>query len=60
MAPWGGLDRILGINPLGVAIPAGEEPPIVYDAAFAGSSHGKIRVYEQKGLDTPFELGLRP
>lgn len=53
MAPWGGLDRILGINPLGVAIPAAEEPPIVYDAAFAGSSHGKIRVYEQKGLDIP-------
>ena len=53
MAPWGGLDKIVGINPLGVAIPAGEETPIVYDAAFAGSSHGKIRVYEQKGLAIP-------
>jgi LDH2 family malate/lactate/ureidoglycolate dehydrogenase len=53
MAPWGGLDKIVGINPLGVGIPAGEEPPIVYDAAFAGSSHGKLRVYQQKGLDIP-------
>ncbi len=53
MAPWGGIDKIVGINPLGVAIPAGDEPPIVYDAAFAGSSHGKIRVYEQKGLEIP-------
>jgi LDH2 family malate/lactate/ureidoglycolate dehydrogenase len=53
MAPWGGAERVLGINPLGVAIPAGEEHPIVYDAAFSGSSHGKIRIYEQKGLALP-------
>jgi ureidoglycolate dehydrogenase (NAD+) len=53
MAPWGGAERILGINPLGVAIPAGEEQPIIYDAAFSGSSHGKIRIYEQKGLTLP-------
>jgi len=53
MAAWGGLDKIVGINPLAVAIPAGEEPPIVFDAAFSGSAHGKIRVYEQKGLPIP-------
>lgn len=53
MAPWGGAERILGINPLGVAIPAGEERPIVYDAAFSGSSHGKIRIYQQKGWTLP-------
>ena len=53
MAPWGGTDKIVGINPLAVAIPAGEEDPIVIDAAFSASSHGKIRIYEQKGLDLP-------
>ena len=53
MAPWGGAERLLGINPLGVAIPAGEEEPIVYDAAFSGSSHGKIRIHAQKGLPLP-------
>jgi len=53
MAPWGGAERILGINPLAVAIPAGSELPIVYDAAFSGSSHGKIRIYQQKGLTLP-------
>ncbi len=53
MAPWGGVDKIVGINPLAVAIPAAEEPPLVLDAAFSGSSHGKIRVYRQKGLDIP-------
>jgi LDH2 family malate/lactate/ureidoglycolate dehydrogenase len=53
MAPWGGLDKIVGINPLGVGIPAGDEPAIVFDAAFSGSSHGKIRVYHQKGAAIP-------
>jgi LDH2 family malate/lactate/ureidoglycolate dehydrogenase len=53
MAPWGGAEKILGINPVGIAIPAGEEYPLVYDAAFSGSSHGKIRVYHQKGLTLP-------
>jgi LDH2 family malate/lactate/ureidoglycolate dehydrogenase len=53
MAPWGGAERLLGINPLGIAIPAGEELPIVYDAAFSGSSHGKIRIYEQRGEPIP-------
>jgi LDH2 family malate/lactate/ureidoglycolate dehydrogenase len=53
MAPWGGTERLLGINPLGVAIPAAEEPPIVYDAAFSGSAHGKIRVYQQKDWMLP-------
>ena len=45
--------RVLGIDPLAVAIPAGEEHPISYDAAFSDTAHGKIRVYEQKGLSLP-------
>jgi LDH2 family malate/lactate/ureidoglycolate dehydrogenase len=53
MAPWGGAERLLGINPLAIAIPADQELPIVYDAAFSGSAHGKIRVYQQKGLTLP-------
>ena len=53
MAPWGGTERIIGINPLGVAVPAGREYPIVFDAAFSGSSHGKIRIHHQKGLELP-------
>lgn len=53
MAPWGGAERLLGINPLAVAVPAGEELPIVYDAAFSATAHGKVRVYHQKGLTLP-------
>jgi LDH2 family malate/lactate/ureidoglycolate dehydrogenase len=58
MAPWGGAEKIVGINPLGVAIPAGEELPIVHDAAFSGSSHGKIRIHQQKGLAIPDSWAL--
>jgi LDH2 family malate/lactate/ureidoglycolate dehydrogenase len=53
MAPWGGAEKILGINPLGIAIPTRTELPIVHDAAFSGSSHGKIRIYQQKGSPIP-------
>jgi LDH2 family malate/lactate/ureidoglycolate dehydrogenase len=53
MAPWGGKDKIVGINPLAVGIPAGERHPILLDAAFSYSSHGKLRVYHQKGASIP-------
>jgi LDH2 family malate/lactate/ureidoglycolate dehydrogenase len=53
MAPWGGAERLLGINPLAVAVPAAAERPIVYDAAFSATAHGKVRVYRQKGLPLP-------
>jgi LDH2 family malate/lactate/ureidoglycolate dehydrogenase len=53
MAPIGGAERIVGINPLAYAIPTAEEPPLIYDAAFSGSSHGKLRIYQQKGQSMP-------
>ena len=53
MAPWGGRDKIVGINPVAIAIPADQEDPLVFDAAFSYSSHGKIRVYHQKGCPIP-------
>ena len=50
MAPWGGIDKIVGINPLAVAIPAGEEaPPIVLDIAFGATAHGKIQSLSPEG-----------
>jgi LDH2 family malate/lactate/ureidoglycolate dehydrogenase len=58
MAPWGGAEKIVGINPLGIAIPASTELPIVHDAAFSGSSHGKIRIHQQKGLPIPESWAL--
>lgn len=53
MAPWGGIDKIVGLNPIAVAVPAGEEAPIVLDVALGATAHGKIRVYAQKGFAIP-------
>ncbi|MEX0853774.1 MAG: Ldh family oxidoreductase [Bauldia sp.] len=53
MAPLGGIDKIVGINPLSVAIPGGASDPFVLDFAFGATAHGKIRVYHQKGAPIP-------
>jgi LDH2 family malate/lactate/ureidoglycolate dehydrogenase len=53
MAPWGGLDKLVGMNPLAIAFPAAEEPPLVLDIAFGMTAHGRIRVYQQKGHPIP-------
>lgn len=53
MVPWGGLDKIVGMNPLAISVSDHEEPAIVVDLAFGMTAHGKIRVYEQKGQPIP-------
>ena len=53
MAPWGGAERKIGINPLAVAIPTASDPPFVLDTAFSGSALGKIVVFGQKGQPIP-------
>jgi len=53
MAPLGGLDRIVGINPLAVALPGNTSGHFVLDFAFGATAHGKIRVYHQKGSAIP-------
>ncbi|MCB1739625.1 MAG: Ldh family oxidoreductase [Gammaproteobacteria bacterium] len=49
MAPWGGTDRIVGMNPLAIGIPAGDRPHFIMDSAFAACARGKVVVYHQKG-----------
>jgi LDH2 family malate/lactate/ureidoglycolate dehydrogenase len=39
----GGAENLLGTNPLAVAIPAGEEPPLVLDIATSIVSYGTIK-----------------
>jgi LDH2 family malate/lactate/ureidoglycolate dehydrogenase len=53
MGWFGGLDRILSINPVGIFIPAGEERPVVVDTSFGAAARGKILVHKQKGLPLP-------
>jgi LDH2 family malate/lactate/ureidoglycolate dehydrogenase len=53
MAPWGGTEKIVGINPLSIAMPGKKKSPFVLDFAFGATAHGKIRVYHQKGSRLP-------
>jgi LDH2 family malate/lactate/ureidoglycolate dehydrogenase len=53
MAPWGGIDKLVGLNPIGIGIPAGDEVPLVLDFAFGATAHGRMQVYQQKGIPIP-------
>jgi len=41
VAPWGGKEAFFFTNPIAVAVPAGEEPPIVIDMAAGSFSVGQ-------------------
>jgi len=53
MPPWGGQERLLGTNPISIAIPAGEGGPYVLDIATTVTSHGTIKVLAQAGEQMP-------
>ena len=43
MSPWGGAEPFLGTNPISIAIPGGEEGPVVLDMSSSVVARGKIR-----------------
>jgi L-2-hydroxycarboxylate dehydrogenase (NAD+) len=51
--PWGGNTRVLGTNPIAIAIPAGDQPPFLLDIATTVASHGSIKVAAQAGETLP-------
>lgn len=53
VAPTFSVERLLGTNPIAVAIPAGDEPPFVADFATTTASNGKLEILQRKNLDTP-------
>jgi ureidoglycolate dehydrogenase (NAD+) len=53
MAPWGGIDKLVGLNPLAFGFPAGEERPLVLDIALGATAHGKMQIYKQKSAAIP-------
>ena len=53
LPPWGGLDMLLSTNPIAVAIPAGDEPPIVLDMATTVAAYGKVKTKAQRGETMP-------
>ena len=53
MAPIGGIDKIVGMNPISFAAPRAGGRPVVLDLALGATAHGKIRVYRQKDMPIP-------
>lgn len=53
MPPWGGHERLLGTNPISIAIPARDEPGFLLDIATTVTSHGTIKVVAQRGNEMP-------
>lgn len=52
MPPWGGQERLLGTNPISIAIPA-DGHPFLLDIATTVTSHGTIKVAAQAGEQMP-------
>jgi LDH2 family malate/lactate/ureidoglycolate dehydrogenase len=53
LPPWGGVEMLLSTNPVAVAIPAGEEAPIVLDMATTVAAYGKVKTKAQRGETMP-------
>jgi L-2-hydroxycarboxylate dehydrogenase (NAD+) len=53
VAPTFSSERLLGTNPICVAIPAGEEPAFVADFATTTTANGKLEILQRKNLDAP-------
>jgi LDH2 family malate/lactate/ureidoglycolate dehydrogenase len=58
MAPFGGRARFLGTNPIAVGIPAGGEPPLLFDASTSVVARGKIIVAAQEGKPIPSDWAI--
>src|SRR3989442_4372464 len=55
VAPLWGIERMLGTNPMAIAFPGLEEPPIVIDMATSATAYGKIEIAKRAG--DPIPLG---
>ncbi|MCH9673815.1 MAG: Ldh family oxidoreductase [Gammaproteobacteria bacterium] len=52
MAPTFGAEKLLGLNPLAVAVPSESEVPFVFDASMSSVAGNKIRLAQRLGRDT--------
>jgi LDH2 family malate/lactate/ureidoglycolate dehydrogenase len=53
VTPAGGAERMLGTNPICVAIPAGKELPFVMDMATSAAANGKLEIAERVNKPIP-------
>src|SRR5260370_4402816 len=53
VAPLWGAERMLGTNPLAVAFPGRDEPPVVIDLATSATAYGKVEIALRAGKPIP-------
>jgi L-2-hydroxycarboxylate dehydrogenase (NAD+) len=53
VAPTFSIERLLGTNPIAVAIPAGIQPPFVADFATTTAANGKLEILQRKNKEAP-------
>jgi L-2-hydroxycarboxylate dehydrogenase (NAD+) len=53
VAPTFSIERLLGTNPVCVAIPAGQEFPFVADFATTTAANGKLEILQRKNQEAP-------
>ncbi len=53
VSPTFSKERMLGTNPIAVAIPAGEQPPFVADFATTTAANGKLEISQRKNMAVP-------
>lgn len=53
VAPFGGADRRMSVNPMAIGIPRSDQPPIVMDATMAATAGGKVMAALNRGDPLP-------
>lgn len=53
VAPTYSKERLLGTNPIAVAIPANKQPTFLADLATTTAANGKLEILQRKGESTP-------
>lgn len=53
LPPWGGTDMLLSTNPIAIAVPAKDQPPVVLDMATTVAAYGKVKTKAQRGEPMP-------
>jgi LDH2 family malate/lactate/ureidoglycolate dehydrogenase len=53
VAPTHAKERMLGTNPIAVAIPAGQQPPFIADFATTTAANGKLEILQRMNAETP-------
>ncbi|HSI75178.1 MAG TPA: Ldh family oxidoreductase [Lunatimonas sp.] len=53
VVPFGGREKMLGTNPIAIAFPSGQEPPMVIDMATSTVAYGKVEIADRQHKSVP-------